>query len=207
MGALTSCDAVNWQIKLVGIKDQDAKIIQTCVGSYTQGEGVSEKLTYLYRRLCNAVKCLFGKKSEWQLAEEVIEKHMFSYIPSPCRELVKSKTHTQVHFVAGKTLSFLIWENEKKLAIPNFVKTLVESQIKVAQCAIHQFISQRFSAYDAVMIGLATADKLYEMGGASLVQAFVKQNIQLDKEFYLSLFQKAMNRMPRLSLQTAQETA
>jgi hypothetical protein len=207
MSMLTSSEAVNWQMKLVGIKGQDAKIIQTCVERYTRGDRVSERLAYLVHRLCNAVKCLLGQKSDWQLAEETIEKQIFSYVPSPCRDLIKYKTHTQVHALARRALGLLVWQNEKKLTIPDFAKILVESQIKVAKCAIHQFVSQRFRSYDSIMIGLATASQLYEMGGARLVQAYVKQNITLNKEFYESLFQRAVAYMPRLYPPTTQEAS
>src|SRR5436853_4583643 len=102
MNTLKTCDAVNWQIQLSGMQGQSAKIVKTCVGRYTCGKGLSEKAQYLFYRAYNAVKLLFGQRTDWQQAEKEIERHIYSYVPSPCRRIVKRTTHDQVHFVAGK---------------------------------------------------------------------------------------------------------
>ena len=140
MNTLKLCDAVDWQIKLMGIRPQEANVIKTCIARYTshgRGDGFSDKVKSLIYRLCDAIKGLFGH-SDWQRAEQALAKHVYSYIPTFCRNFVKHKTHAQVHHLAGRALQFLIWENKQKLFVPAPIKSMVEGQLLAAKYAVSQ---------------------------------------------------------------------
>jgi len=138
MNSLDVCDAVNWQLKLSGVSVKEAKAIKTCVSRYThltERDGIKEKIKSFIHRICNAVRCALGSSklglSDWEKAERVIAKNIYSYVPPAYRSLVENKTRAQVHQFAGKVLNFLIWENEKQLYVPSFIKSHVEAQMNI----------------------------------------------------------------------------
>jgi hypothetical protein len=183
MTTLKLCEAVNWQIQLAGMQGESAKIVKTCVGRYTCGKGVSEKVQYLLYRACNAVKRLLGQQSDWQQAEKQIVKHVYSYIPSPCRGIVKRTTENQVHFVAGKTLQFLVWENERKLQMPEMTKTLLEGQMGVIKGAVSNFVTAKFPSlnqYGATLaLSLYAAKELYNLIPANIKSSLTNKPREL----------------------------
>jgi|GEM_PF-3895578 len=142
MNTLKLCDAIDWQLQLAGVKGEDAEIVKKCVARYTHGEGIKEELCYLFYRICNAAKRLFGQPSDWQLAQKALENHAFSYIPFPCRGFAKQRLQAEVHFLAGKVLQFLVWENEKKLGVPEFAKAWIEYRINAVKNVVAQALHE-----------------------------------------------------------------
>lgn len=185
MNALKLYDAVNWQIQLMGINEQESKLIKTCITRYTPRKAFSDRLTYLFYQACNFVKKALGKPSDWQLAEKAIEKHIYSYVPSPYRQFAKKMTHNQVHFVANKTLQFLVWENERAFSIPKPIKTLVEDQLKELKNKLVVRVKQ-FDPYYFILVESCGMDQqLYQT--AKEVALIGKQYIKL----CVSLFKEA----------------
>ncbi len=198
MNTLKLCDAVDWQISLSGMGARDAETVKTCVARYTRGEGVCDGLKYVFHRVCNAVKYILGEKTDWQKAEDVIESHIFSFVPAPFRFFSEQVLHDQVHFVAGKTLGFLVWENEKKLNVPPGVKKFVESKLEdikglVSETA--QFLFQRLSQREGPSFSTwarRIAEKSYQFIPVSL-----KAHVEGHKELYQVLFKEGTNYLAR----------
>lgn len=143
---LEICDAVNWQIQLSGIDPVGASTVKNCVARYTRysnGENLSQKIQYYFNRMCNAIKSVFGQ-SDWQLAERAIVQHVYAYVPEICRDFVKNRTQGIVHHLAGRSLRLLVVQNNNKLAVPNYVKSIVEGQLLVAKLVLTQVALKTF---------------------------------------------------------------
>lgn len=201
MNALKICDAVDWQMQLSVMKSEDALVVKTCVARYTCKEGINEKVKYLFHRVCNAIKSVFGQ-SDWQKAERVISNHIYSYVPSFCRELVKDKSQAQVHYVAGKTLKFLVWENKYELEVPSYAKTLIEGQLKLVNLAVSQLalnVLQR-----ANLFGLSLFVSLNKIKINPVMQLLAagisKMNFVQQQNFSLSLINNIAARILQLPM-------
>jgi hypothetical protein len=168
MNNLKVCDAVNWQIKLVGMKPKDGQIVKKCVARYTPGEGVSGKLKSLYYRVCDAVKNLLGKKTDWQLAEDAIERHIFSYAPSFCRPFAERNLTNHIHYVAGMALKFLVWENKNDVEIPESAKNLIQDAVKAGKAGAKvaaEVLLKRLNQYGSSVLSesIEVGKMLYEV--------------------------------------------
>lgn len=129
------CDAVNWQIGLLNFDKQDAKILKTCVSNYTQIDAedrMSTRIKHFVNQICNSIKSFFGQ-SDWQKAERAVAKHIYSYVPTYCRTFVMKNTQPYVQNLAGRSIKFLVWQNQNKLHIPEYAKILVSSQLQSLQ--------------------------------------------------------------------------
>lgn len=161
MNQLRICDAVNWQIQLSGIDTVGAATVKNCVARYTRyssGEGLGQKIQYYFNRMCNAVKSVFGQ-SDWQKAERAITNHVYSYVPEICRDFVKNRTEGIVHNLAGRSLRLLVVQNNNKLAVPNYVKSVVEGQLLVAKFVVAQVALRTFQ--QTLFVGLNFMNSFY----------------------------------------------
>lgn len=161
MNQLRICDAVNWQVQLSGIDTVGAATVKNCVARYTRysnGEGLSQKIQYYIHRICNAVKSVFGK-SDWQLAEKAIANHVYSYVPTLCRDFVKNKTQGIVYHIAGRTLRLLVVQNNNKIVVPNYIKSVVEGQILMTKFVVAQVALKTFQ--QSLFVGLNFMNAFY----------------------------------------------
>lgn len=208
MNALKLCDAVNWQIQLSGMKSEDAQVIKTCIARYTCKEGIGEKIKYLFNRVCNAVKGVFGQ-SDWQRAEKVIANHVYSYIPFFCREFIKNKTQAQVHYLAEKSLQFLVWENKQNLELPQYAKTFTEGQLKLVNRAVSKVALDLFQRANLFGLAMLASFSNKQMNGFIqfvLAQAVSKMNLAQQQNFSLALIQGIIARCLHLPSSSPQLT-
>jgi hypothetical protein len=169
---------------------------------------MSEKVKYLFNRVCNAIKSVFGQ-SDWQRAERAVAHHIYSYVPSFCRELVKDKTQAQVHYVAGKSLQFLVWENKHDLEVPSYAKALIEGQLKLVNLAVSKLalnIFQGANLFGLSLLASLSKTKMNQVMQLVLMVAVSKMNFAQQQNFSLALIHNITARILRLPSSPQQPT-
>ncbi len=110
-------------IQAMHLTASQQEVARNCIARYAQPAPIIQKITWLFYRIVQAVKSLFGC-SEWQLTRKMLnaqflsavyEKHLVDEKPAaPIEKMILEKVVSSIAAVVDDYLSNILWVEEHK---------------------------------------------------------------------------------------------